>query len=301
MVSDQYSIRAETGGNRLDRFLALHFPRVSRSRLQWLVRNGFVKVNDLTLKPSSLLKAGDLVDVVLPVPEPIGLFPEEIPLDVVYQDSDLMVVEKPPGLAVHPGPGHPKHTLVNALMSLCDNLSSVGGDLRPGIVHRLDKDTSGLMVVAKNDRSHKNLAFQLKERTVSKRYLALVTGNPASTTGVIEARLARDPIHRKRFSVSLNGRDAVTHYVVKDSLQGFSLLEVTPVTGRTHQIRVHLSSIGHPIVGDSVYNRRKVTFLRRQFLHASFLSFDHPSSGHLMEFVSELPYDLRQALEIAGS
>ena len=227
--------------------------------------------------------------------------PEEIPLDVVYQDSDLMVVEKPPGLAVHPGPGHPKHTLVNALMSLCDNLSSIGGDLRPGIVHRLDKDTSGLMVVAKNDRSHKSLAFQLKERTVSKRYLALVTGNPTSTTGVIEARLSRDPIHRKRFSVSLNGREAVTHYVVKDSLKGFSLLEVRPVTGRTHQIRVHLSSIGHPIVGDQLYNRRRVTFLQRQFLHASYLSFDHPSSGQLMEFASKLPEDLRYALKHAES
>ena len=298
-MTQHHSLNVRTGGERLDRFLAAHLLHLSRARLQGLVRKGWVTVNGLAGKPALILKRGDQVQVAVPPLEPVELTAEEIPLEVVYQDADLMIVDKPAGLPVHPGAGHPRHTLVNALLALCDDLSGIGGELRPGIVHRLDKDTSGLMIVAKKDAVHQQLAQQLKERTITKRYLALVVGTPHPPEGVVDAPLARDPVHRKRMAVVPQGREAMTRYRVQEVLGEFSLLEVSPVTGRTHQIRVHLASIGHPIAGDGLYTRRRVPFVERQFLHACYLGFEHPTTGTPMEFTSGLPADLQQALEAA--
>jgi 23S rRNA pseudouridine1911/1915/1917 synthase len=298
-MTQMHLLTAEVGADRLDRFLAGHLPQLTRSRLQALIRDGLVLVNGRPGKPALRLKVGDVVEVEVPPPQPVALIPEALPLEVVYQDADLLVVDKPAGLPVHPGPGHPQHTLVNAILALCSDLSGIGGELRPGIVHRLDKDTSGLMVVAKNDAAHQSLSRQLKERAVDKGYLALVVGTPHPADGVIEAPLGRDPLHRKKMAVVPGGREAVTRYRVREVLGGFSLLEVRPATGRTHQIRVHLASVGHPIVGDSVYSRRSAPFLDRQFLHACSLAFRHPTTGERLELTSPLPADLQAALREA--
>ncbi len=298
-MTQTHLLTVEAGDDRLDRYLAGHLPQLTRSRLQALIRDGLVRVNGRPGKPALRLKAGDVAEVVVPPPHPVELEPEAMPLEVVYQDADLLVVDKPAGLTVHPGPGHPRHTLVNAILALCSDLSGIGGELRPGIVHRLDKDTSGLMMVAKNDAAHQSLSRQLKEREVDKRYLALVVGTPRPPEGVIEAPIGRDPLHRQRMAVVPGGRAAVTRYRVREVVGGFSLLEVRPATGRTHQIRVHLASVGHPIVGDRVYSRRRAPFLDRQFLHACSLAFRHPTTGELLEFTSPLPQDLQEALREA--
>ncbi len=295
-MTQRHSLTVASDGERLDRFLAQRLPGLSRSRLQALIRQGRVTANGLAGKPSLRLKRGDGVEVVVPPPEPVEMAPEAMPLEVVYQDRDLLVVDKPAGLTVHPGPGHPSHTLVNALLALCTDLSGIGGELRPGIVHRLDKDTSGLMVVAKHDAAHQSLSRQLKERLVQKRYLALVVGTPHPAQGVIEAPVGRDPHHRQRMAVVEGGRAAVTPYRVQEVLGEYALVEVRPTTGRTHQIRVHMAFLGHPLVGDQVYSRRRVPFLERQFLHACFLAFEHPMTGERLEFTSPLPADLAGAL-----
>ncbi|MSQ40797.1 MAG: RluA family pseudouridine synthase [Dehalococcoidia bacterium] len=298
-MTQKHLLTVESGADRLDRYLASHLPQLSRSRLQTLIHDELVRVNGRPGKPALRLKAGDGVEVVVPPPVSVEMEAEAIPLEVVYQDAHLLVVDKPAGLTVHPGPGHPRHTLVNAIMALCTDLSGIGGELRPGIVHRLDKDTSGLMMVAKNDAAHQSLSHQLKEREVEKGYLALVVGTPRPHEGVIDAPVDRDPIHRQRMAVVPGGRAAVTRYRVREVLGGFSLLEVSPATGRTHQIRVHLASVGHPIVGDVVYSRRRVPFLDRQFLHACSLAFRHPTTGERLAFTSPLPQDLQAALREA--
>ena len=298
-MTEQHHLQAEAAGERLDRFLSRHLPHLSRARLQQLIQRGQVVVNGLSVKPSLRLKPGDRVDVVVPPPEPLELEPEDIPINVVYQDAHLLVVDKPAGLTVHPGAGHPRHTLVNALLALCPDLSGVGGKLRPGIVHRLDKNTSGLMVVAKSDIAHHGLAQQLKERAMTKKYLAIVWDTPHPSEGVIEAPVGRHRVHRQRMAVVTQGRYALTRYRVQEVMGDFSLLEVTPSTGRTHQIRVHLSFIGHPIVGDPLYTRRRVPFLERQFLHACFLGFQHPTTGERLQFTAPLPQDLEEALQAA--
>ncbi len=295
-MTQKHLLTVEAESERLDRYLASHLPQLSRSRLQALIRDDLVRVNGRPEKPALRLKAGDVLEVVVPPPIAVELEAEAMPLEVVYQDADLLVVDKPAGLTVHPGPGHPRHTLVNAILALCSDLSGIGGELRPGIVHRLDKDTSGLMVVAKNDAAHQSLSRQLKERTVDKGYLALVVGTPHPPEGVIEAPIGRDPIHRQRMAVVPGGRAAVTRYRVREVLGGFSLLDLKPATGRTHQIRVHLASVGHPIVGDLVYSRQRAPFLDRQFLHACSLAFRHPTTGELLAFTSPLPEDLQAAL-----
>lgn len=290
---------ADRGGERLDVFVTRRLPELSRSHAHRLIAEGLVTVDGRQIKPAERITAGARVEVTIPPPErPATLQPEAIPVTILFQDLDLMVVDKPAGLTVHPAPGHPTGTLVNALLALSPDLKGISGTLRPGIVHRLDKDTSGLMVVAKNDRAMRALQRQLKEREVRKTYLALVHGVPKPADGRIEAPIGRHPKNRKKMAVVPNGREAVTRYRVREVIAGgkYALLEVEPVTGRTHQIRVHMAAIGHPIVGDAVYGKRSPV-VERQFLHAWKLGFSMPLGGREVEFESPLPADLRAALE----
>ena len=286
--------------DRLDRYLAGRCADLSRTRLTRLIGDGLVAVNGGGAKASMTVHRGDEITLVVPPPAPTSLEAEALPLAIVYEDADLLVVDKPPGLPVHPSPGHPSHTLVNALLAHCTDLSGIGGVLRPGIVHRLDMDTSGLVVVAKHDAAHQALARALKERRVTKVYLALVWGRPQPPEGSIDAPIARDPRNRKRMAVVSGGREAQTSYRTLESHEEVTLLELRPRTGRTHQIRVHLASIGHPIVGDAVYGRRKTDLVTRQFLHAAGLGFRLPSTGEHREFTAPLPPDLQQALARAS-
>ena len=294
---------ADRGGERLDIFVARRVPELSRSHAHRLIEEGLVTVDGRQLKPAEHLAAGANVSVSIPSPVPApGLVAENIPVTVIFQDFDLMVVDKPAGLTVHPAPGHPTGTLVNALLAIAPDLKGISGTLRPGIVHRLDKDTSGLIIIAKNDRAMRALQRQLKEREVHKTYLALVHGVPKPPQGVIEAPVGRHPKNRKKMAVVAGGRESQTRYRVREEIAGgkYALLEVEPVTGRTHQIRVHMAALGHPIVADAVYGKRS-DVLGRQFLHAWKLAFAMPLGGREVEFESPLPLDLREALEALRS
>ncbi len=283
-------------GVRLDKYIAEEHPEFSRSYVQRLINDGLVTVNDSPAKGSLKLSVGCRITVLIPPPAPSYLLPEEIPLNIVYEDDDMLVVDKPAGLTVHPAPGHRSHTMVNAILAHCPDLQGIGGSMRPGIVHRLDKDTSGLMMVAKNDAAQQNLSSQMKARSVVKRYSVLVQGHLSPATGVIEAAIGRDPRDRKKMAVVSEGREARTQYRVIRYLDNYTLIEVTLETGRTHQIRVHLSAIGFPVVGDEVYGRRSPV-LKRQFVHACHLGFRLPSTGEYVEFDSQLPSDLEEALK----
>jgi 23S rRNA pseudouridine1911/1915/1917 synthase len=299
---------APEDGPRLDRYLAETWPDLSRSRLQRLIADGFARVNGAPARCSYQVRQGDLLTVRIPAPSPLSLSPEDIPLRVIYEDGDLLVIDKPAGLVVHPAPGHPAGTLVNALLAHCPDLAGIGGVERPGIVHRLDKDTSGLMVVAKNERAHQSLTRQIKQRTVTKRYLALVHGELLPPQGTIDAPIGRDPRNRQRMAVVPDGRAASSAYTTLQRLGPYSLLEVQIHTGRTHQIRVHLAHVGRPVVGDPVYGRKGKggaglpggQVLNRQFLHAAVLGFCLPSTGEYREFGCDLPADLRAVLEAIG-
>jgi 23S rRNA pseudouridine1911/1915/1917 synthase len=286
-------------GVRLDRFISTRYHEFSRTYLQKLINEGSVRVNGKAVKPGIKLDIGDRVEVSIPPPAPSPLSPEAIPVKVVYEDDDLLVVDKPHGLTTHPSPGQTGHTLVNALLSYYPKLAEMGDSLRPGIVHRLDKDTSGLIIVAKNSQAQLNLINQFKNHSVKKTYLTLVKGHLTPEQGIIEAPIGRDPADRKRMAVVTAGKPARSEYKVVKYLKGYTLLEVKPETGRTHQIRVHLSAIGYPVVGDGVYGV-KVPFLKRQFLHAYRLSFNLPVSGERVEFKSELPEDVEEALKSLG-
>ena len=287
---------ADKTGARLDRFVSEKQPQLSRTFAKKLINEGFITVNDQVVKASHKLNAGDRLTITLPPPEPSHLTAEAIPLNIIYEDKDLLVIDKPTGLTVHPAPGNPNHTLVNAVLAHTPDLPSGGDFLRPGIVHRLDKGTSGLILVAKNMVALNKLANQFKARSVAKAYLVLVRGHLSPENGFIEAPIGRDPRNRKRMAVVDKGRDARTGYHVIKYVGDCSLLEVKLETGRTHQIRVHLAAIGYPVVGDATYGV-KSAFLSRQFVHACRLGFKLPSSDKYMEFTSELPPDLEQALK----
>ena len=281
---------------RLDRFLAGQDLGLSRARLQRLIREGWVTLNGGPSKASAVVKRGDRVSLRIPPPRPLTLTPENIPICIVYDDAHLVVVDKPAGLTVHPAPGHASGTLVNALLALYPNLPGIGGWQRPGIVHRLDKDTSGLMVVAKTDEAHHGLSDQIQGRRIRKRYMALVNGLVTNDEGVIDAPIGRDPRHRKRMAVVEGGRSSQTRYAVVKRYDSSTIVEVFPTTGRTHQIRVHFASLGHPLVGDALYGGRS-DLLARQFLHAHLLGFEHPHSGECVGFRSPLPPDLKETLD----
>jgi len=299
LIKNLYSFIADKTGVRLDKYVGEKCAELSRTHAQKLIVDGYITVNDHTAKVGLKLNIGDRVDIIIPSTVPTPLSPEAIPLNIIYEDDDLLVVDKPAGLAVHPAPGHPSHTLVNAVLSHLPGLAETSDSLRPGIVHRLDKDASGVMLVAKNNSAQLNLINQFKARSVVKAYLVLVKGHLTPENGVIEAPVGRDPRNRKRMAVVAEGREARTQYHVIKYIGNYTLLEVRTETGRTHQIRVHLSAIGYPVVGDSVYGV-KSAFLSRQFIHACRLGFHLPSTGEYVEFTSELPPDLEQALKDIG-
>jgi len=290
---------ADRQGVRLDKYIVERCPELSRTHAQKLIGNGLITVNERVAKAGLKLNIGDTVSIAMPPPPPSPLSPEAIPLNIIYEDNDLLVIDKPPGLTVHPAPGHPSHTLVNAILSHFPHLTDIGDSLRPGIVHRLDKDTSGVMLVAKNRAAQLDLASQFKTHSVVKAYLVLVKGHLTPEHGIIEASIGRDPGNRKRMAVVARGREARTEYSVVKYIGNYTLLEVRPETGRTHQIRVHLLAIGYPVVGDSMYGV-KSAYLSRQFLHACRLGFSLPSTGEYVEFTSHLPPDLERALRDIG-
>jgi 23S rRNA pseudouridine1911/1915/1917 synthase len=281
--------------SRLDKYVSQKCPDLSRTKVQKLVRDGNITVNGEATRPGRKLEPGDRIDIAIPPAAPSPLTPESMSLNVIYEDDDLLVIDKLAGLTVHPAPGHHGHTLVNAILSYLPGMPAGADALRPGIVHRLDKDTSGVMVIAKNSRALANLTDQFKARTVTKTYLVLVKGHIAPESGLIEAPIGRDPHNRKRMAVVGKGRQARTQYRIIRYIDNYTLLEVRPQTGRTHQIRVHLSAIGYPVVGDTTYDVRS-PHLARQFVHSHRLGFRLPSTGEYKEFTSELPADLKQAL-----
>jgi 23S rRNA pseudouridine1911/1915/1917 synthase len=305
-AQQEFSVAPESDGQRLDRFLVSVLGDHSRSQIQKLIADGHVRVGARGARPNLAVRAGDRIVVDLPAAAPSTVEAEEVPLEILHQDADLVVVNKPPGMVVHPGAGHASGTLVNALLHHVSDLSGIGGELRPGIVHRLDRGTSGVMVVAKNDAAHQELSRQFHDREVEKEYIALVWG-VVQAGRRIDAAIGRDPVHRQKMSArSRRAREAVTRITRAFHMPGLTLCQVAIHTGRTHQIRVHLSAIGHPIVGDSLYGGahrrvagdiRAVTHLQRPVLHAARLAFNHPRDGRRMEFAAGLPADLQEVLD----
>lgn len=309
-----YHLTVETGGERLDAFLAIHLPQFSRSRAAQLIESGSVRLNQRIPRKSEKVAAGDVVDVIVPVPRETTVLAENIPINIVYQDSDLLVIDKPAGLVVHPAPGNYTGTLVNALLHHVSDLSGIGGVMRPGIIHRLDKDTSGLMLVAKNDESHRALSAALKRREIKRRYLVAAWGHVDEDEKIVDAPIGRSPHDRKKMGVVENGRPARTRFKRLERWKGADLLLAELQSGRTHQIRVHLLSIGHAVVGDELYApgaergisgtmlswaRAFAQRVPRQFLHATELAFRHPRDQKVMRFRSDLPADLAPAAEWA--
>lgn len=289
----------EEEGKRLDAALAGRIELgLSRSRIRQLIDEGLVTIAGRRTKPAQKVTAGEVAEMMLPAPEPMAAVAEEMPLDIVYEDNDLIVVNKQRGLVVHPAPGHRRGTLVNALLAHCPDLEEINSVIRPGIVHRLDKDTTGLLVVAKNARAYRSLVDQMRRRAIHRGYLTLVWGRPEAEAGKVISPIGRHPVDRKRMAVVESGRPAVTHFVVREELPNHSLLEVTLETGRTHQIRVHLAYIGHPVVADPVYGGRRNGFgLAGQALHAATLELTHPVSGRPLRFEAPLPADFTSVLE----
>jgi 23S rRNA pseudouridine1911/1915/1917 synthase len=295
----EFTFTAEEG-DRLDKFLVACLAEYSRSRLQGLIHAGFVTVDGvIPEKAGTQLKAGQVVHVTIPAPEPAGIQAEKIPLAIIFENDDLMVIDKPAGMVVHPGAGHSSHTLVNAALAHAPDMAGISGEIRPGVVHRLDKDTSGLILIAKNDKAHQYLQDQFKSRKVKKTYLALVDGHPPTPKGRIEASIGRDATHRKRMAVVTppKGRPAVTEYQSCEVFPEHELIEAYPITGRTHQIRLHLAFVGCPVAGDLVYGKRHATLgLNRTFLHAWRLEIKLPGEKVVTTFNAPLPDELERIL-----
>ena len=306
MSPRDFTVTADAEGQRLDRFLVTVLADHSRSQIQKLIADGHVQVGAREARPNLAVHAGERITVDLPPAAPASIEAEAMPLEILHQDADVVVVNKPPGMVVHPGAGHASGTLVNALLHHVSDLSGIGGELRPGIVHRLDRGTSGVMVVAKNDAAHQELSRQFHDREVEKEYIALVWG-VVQAGRRINAAIGRDPVHRQKMSArSRRAREAVTRITRAFHMPGLTLCQLAIHTGRTHQIRVHLSAIGHPVVGDALYGGvhrrvpgdiRAVTHLQRPFLHAARLAFNHPRDGRRMEFTAILPPDLQDVLD----
>ncbi len=293
-------ITVDLNNMRLDAFIAQKNDKLSRTMIQKLVESGNILVNGENKKISYKVQVGDIIDLNLPEPKEAGIEAQEIPIEVVYEDSDIIVVNKPKGMVVHPANGNPDGTLVNAVMALCKgSLSGIGGEIRPGIVHRLDKDTSGLLIVAKNDLAHINMSKQIKDREVKKIYIALVKGNIGENEATINMPIGRSTKDRKKMAVRKDGKEAITHFKVLKRYEKYTLLEIKIDTGRTHQIRVHMAEIGHPVVGDMVYSSGKNEFgVEGQMLHAKSLDFKHPITGKAMHLEAELPQYFKNVLEV---
>lgn len=290
----------EKGGERIDKYLSEQLEDMTRSHIQKLIKENMVRVNGMAVKSNFKLSASDQIEVEIPELKEPDILPENIPLDILYEDQDILVVNKPKGMVVHPAPGHYTGTLVNAIMYHCkDNLSGINGVMRPGIVHRIDMDTTGSLLICKNDHAHQALAEQLKEHSITRKYHAIVHGRLKEDEGTIDKPIGRHPIDRKKMSVHCtNGREAITHYRVLKRFQQFTYIECQLETGRTHQIRVHMSSIGHPILGDQVYGPAKCPYkLQGQTLHAKILGITHPTTGEYMEFDAPLPDYFQGLLE----
>ncbi|GLX68285.1 RluA family pseudouridine synthase [Paenibacillus glycanilyticus] len=296
----EFEVLPEQAGERIDKFVtdSLNEDSISRTQVQEWIKSGAVHVNQNAVKPNYKLSSGDQVAIRIPEPEDAPIVAENIPLDIVYEDSDVIVINKPRGMVVHPAPGHSSGTVVNALMYHCKDLSGINGVLRPGIVHRIDKDTSGLLMAAKNDLAHVSLAQQLKDHTVSRKYIALVHGNLPHDQGTIDAPIGRDQNDRKMFTVTdRNSKHAVTHFSVLERIaDDYTIVELQLETGRTHQIRVHLKYIGYPLAGDPMYGRNKTVALKGQALHAALLGFKHPRTGEFLEFEAPIPADMEHVI-----
>lgn len=298
MESHEFNVAASHTGERIDKFLSAEGEEWSRTLIQQWVKEGRVTVNEKTVKPNYKIQSGDTVSVFVPEPEPANIAPEKMDLDIYYEDADVLVVNKPRGMVVHPAPGHLLGTLVNGLMAHCADLSGINGVMRPGIVHRIDKDTSGLLMVAKNDTAHESLVNQLVNRTVTRRYKAVVHGSIPHDDGTIDAPIGRDKKDRQSMTVTReNSKHAVTHFHVLERFDEFTFVECRLETGRTHQIRVHMKYIGYPLAGDPKYGPRKTVNFPGQVLHAGILGFHHPRTEEYLEFDAPLPEDMKLFLE----
>jgi 23S rRNA pseudouridine1911/1915/1917 synthase len=293
-----WTIEAEMAGERIDRFLQAENAEMSRAKIQKLIQDGFVTVNHSVVKSNYKLRNRDVIEFAIPEPTEVNIEAEDIALDILYEDADMIIINKARGMVVHPAPGNYTGTLVNALLYHCDDLSGINGELRPGIVHRLDKDTSGVMVAAKNDTSHQSLALQIGEKTATRTYLTIVHGNMREDTGTVNAPIGRHPTDRKQMAVvEKNSKSAVTHFRVLERFGQYTFLECKLETGRTHQIRVHMAYIGHPVVADPKYSRSKVPFtIVGQALHSAELRLKHPTSGEEMVFTAPMPIDMEKIL-----
>ncbi|MFD1360267.1 RluA family pseudouridine synthase [Lentibacillus salinarum] len=297
-MTEQHMVTETEQNRRIDKLMTALIADASRSQVQTWITNGHIRVNGQYVKANAKCQAGDTIEWVLPETEPFTVEPEDIPLSIIYEDSDLLVVNKPRGMVVHPSAGHQSGTLVNGLLQHCDSLSEVNGAERPGIVHRLDKDTSGLLIVAKNDQAHINLAEQLSAKEIDRQYEAIVHGVIDHETGLIDAPVGRDPNDRKKMGVVENGKAAVTHFRVVTRFADFTHVTCQLETGRTHQIRVHMKYIGYPIAGDPKYGQRKTLDIGGQALHAKSLQLTHPTTNEVLHFEEEAPAYFKELLAL---
>lgn len=302
MIKEQYIVdlkylEQELIDIRVDKYLSEVCEDLSRSELKEYFEQSLIRVNGKIVKPSFKVKNDDIIDIDATLEETIDIIKEDIPLEILYEDDDVIVINKKSGMVVHPAPGHYQGTLVNALMYHCNKLSDLGGDIRAGIVHRIDKDTSGLLVACKSNYAHKSLSEQLKNKTTTRKYIAIVSGTISHNLGKINAPIGRDPNNRQKMAVVEGGKQAVTHFRVLDRYRDYTLVELELETGRTHQIRVHMSYIGHPVINDPLYGNKKQTTDFGQYLHAKTLGFKHPRTNEYLEFTSELPNEFLEKIE----